>query len=425
MQDADMMIDLNALYKDTGTRFSLLTQPRFLCGFEYPETVWVSTPPSQITSGPGDARLSVIDVMGKPHTKSVEFEPHDGEVIPPARPGPDGHYDHLGVGDTGYRAVNVYGSIRRVLDIWEAYLGHKTMWHFSETSMTLQVTPFVDWNNAQFAWGFTEFGWEDPAAPKKKQTGKIVTADKVNPDHQFAYNFDIIAHELGHGLIFALAGIPFEDAWTADYRGFQESGSDLVALLSSMHFDTVLDHLLTSTSGNLYAENEINRIAETSENQQFRIASNTLTLADVPFRDIPVDDMTSKQIHQLGEPMTGAFFDILVASYQKNLIESGAIPKKLAVLDDDPDVIEKRMPELKKGYDSAYRRKPEAFKAALCEARDSLGVRLAKTWDILGPDFLSFEQIARTFLTVDRHYSGWENQTEIARCFRWRGIGTK
>ena len=69
---------------------------------------------------------------------------------------------------------------------------------------------------------------------------------------------------------------------------------------------------------------------------------NALTLADVPFRDIPVDDMTSKQIHQLGEPMTGAFFDILVASYQKNLIASGAIPKELAVLDDDPDSIERR-----------------------------------------------------------------------------------
>ena len=61
-----------------------------------------------------------------------------------------------------------------------------------------------------------------PDRARQKRQKKAETSVDVNPDHQFAYNFNIIAHEIGHGLIFALAGIPFEDAWTADYRGFQD-----------------------------------------------------------------------------------------------------------------------------------------------------------------------------------------------------------
>lgn len=415
MQTDSTMLNLNERFKATGTRFKVLTQPRFLSGFEHPEQIWVSTRPSEIQPGPCDRRLSIIDAIGKSHTKGFEYIAHQGAVVPPAHSSTDGHFDHLPVNDPAYRAVNVYGSIRRVLDIWEAYLERETVWHFAETSSVLQVTPFVDWNNAQFAWGFTEMGWE-PNSDNSDRSPRI--------DNQFAFNFDVIAHELGHGLIFSLAGIPYEDFWTPDYRGFQESGSDLVALISSLHFETVISHLLESTNGNLYAENEINRIAETSENKQFRIASNSLTLSDVPYRDIPVDEMTSKQVHALGEPMTGAFFDILVAFYQRNLLRLKAIPEALMVLDDDQSRINDRMPKLTAGYRKAYRANPAAFRRALCEARDALGYRLARTWDILGPDGLRFEQVARTFLTVDRYYSGWENQNEIAACFRWRGIGS-
>ena len=327
-----------------------------------------------------------------------------------------GHYDSIRLEDQAFRAANVYGSIRRVLDVWEGYLGRPVSWHFLETQRKLQVTPFVDWDNAQFGWGFMELGWSS-----KQEAGGASS----EIDRQFAYNFDVIAHETGHGLIFALAGIPMADAWTAQYRGFHESASDLVALISSLHFEKVLAHLLAKTSGNLYAENEINRIGEVAPGKQIRIASNSLTMTDVPFSDIDPDDLTNKQVHALGEPLTGAFFDILVLVYQKRLLELEAIPSSLAVLDDDPAAIEARDAELKRGYKKAYAKNPHAFRRALCEARDLVGKRLALTWDILGPDFLSYEQVARTFLTVDRHLSNWQHQTDFASCFRWRGIGSK
>lgn len=407
-------MDLNAQYKGRGTRFSVLTQPRFLAGFEEPETIWISTPPKAIFPGPSDEAISVVDAIGKPFTDAEDYVPHSGKVVAPPKTDKGGHYDAIGPEEESFRAAHVYGCIRRVLDVWEGYLGRPVSWHFLETQKKLQVTPFVDWDNAQFGWGFMELG----LSTKKETGGK--TSEK---DREFAYNFDVIAHETGHGLIFALAGIPMADGWTAEYRGFHESASDLVALISSLHFETVLTNLLANTSGNLYARNRISTIGEVAPGKQIRVASNGLKMKDVPYSDIDPDDLTNKQVHKLGEPLTGAFFDMLVRSYQKRLLELDAIPMSLALLDDDRATIEANKDKLDRGYDKAFAKNPEAFRNALCEARDLIGKRLALTWEILSPDFLTFEQVAKTFLTVDRHLSNWQHQSEFAKCFRWRGIG--
>ena len=355
---------------------------------------------------------------GKPYTDLDDFVPPRGRALDPPKANRLGHFDSIDVADPCFRASNVYGSIRRVLDVWESYLGRRVYWHFLEGEhQPLQVIPFVDWDNAQFGWGFMELGWTGDGKTKKP--------DAPPRDAQFAYNFDVIAHETGHGLIFSLAGIPMEDAWTAEYRGFHESASDLVALIAALHFDSVVSDLLEKTKGNLYAENEVSRIGELSANKQIRVASNDLTMDRVPYSEIDADALTNKQVHLLGEPLTGAFFDILVAIYQQRLLELGGISPKLAVLDDDPKRIAERMPALEAGYGKAYAKAPEVFRRALFEARDIMGRRLALTWDILGPDWLTYDQVARTFLTVDRHLSAWTHQSTIVDCFRWRGIGKR
>lgn len=413
-----MVLDLNRKYEGVGTRFAVLPQARFLDGLEKPEIITVSTPPTALTRGPCDADITVTDVPGKPYTDLVDFVPPSGRALDPPKANRQGHFDSIDVADPGFRAANVYASIRRVLDVWESYLGRRVYWHFLEGArQPLQVIPFVDWDNAQFGWGFMELGWGGNREAK--------TQDIPPRDEQFAYNFDVIAHETGHGLIFSLAGIPFEDAWTAEYRGFHESASDLVALIAALHFDSVVSNLLEKTKGNLYAENEVSRIGELSGNKQIRVASNALTMDQVPYSDLDADALTNKQVHLLGEPLTGAFFDMLVAIYQQRLLELGAISQKLAVLDDDPELIAARMPELQAGYGKAYAKAPETFRRALQEARDIMGRRLALTWDILGPDWLDYDQVARTFLTVDRHLSAWKHQSACVECFRWRGIGRR
>lgn len=413
-----MVLDLNRKYEGVGTRFAVLPQARFLGGLEKPEVITVSTPPAALSRGPCDADITVSDVPGKPYTDLDDFVPPRGRALDPPKANRLGHFDSIDVADPCFRASNVYGSIRRVLDVWESYLGRRVYWHFLEGEhQPLQVIPFVDWDNAQFGWGFMELGWTGDGKTKKP--------DAPPRDAQFAYNFDVIAHETGHGLIFSLAGIPMEDAWTAEYRGFHESASDLVALIAALHFDSVVSDLLEKTKGNLYAENEVSRIGELSANKQIRVASNDLTMDRVPYSEIDADALTNKQVHLLGEPLTGAFFDILVAIYQQRLLELGGISPKLAVLDDDPKRIAERMPALEAGYGKAYAKAPEVFRRALFEARDIMGRRLALTWDILGPDWLTYDQVARTFLTVDRHLSAWTHQSTIVDCFRWRGIGKR
>ena len=53
-------------------------------------------------------------------------------------------------------------------------------------------------------------------------------------------------------------------------------------MIAVLHFDSVVDGLLRTSRGNIYLPNELNRIGELSDTEQLRIASHSLTLADVP-----------------------------------------------------------------------------------------------------------------------------------------------
>jgi hypothetical protein len=46
------------------------------------------------------------------------------------------------------------------------------------------------------------------------------------------------------------------------YRANDEASADLVAIVSSLHFDQVVSHLLTRTAGNLLSVNVLSRIGE-------------------------------------------------------------------------------------------------------------------------------------------------------------------
>ena len=77
-----------------------------------------------------------------------------------------------------------------------------------------------------------------------------------------------------------MVGVPDPRTTDAEYYGFQESAADLTALIAALHFDSVVDELLTTTHGNLYTLNLVNRIAELSSNEQIRLAANPLSLLD-------------------------------------------------------------------------------------------------------------------------------------------------
>jgi hypothetical protein len=294
----------------------------------------------------------------------------------------------------------MYATVRRVLDIWEDYFGRKIEWQFRMDFEKLELIPLISWDNAQSGYGFLEFGFGRTPA------GGIDTA------RPYCQNFDVLSHELGHSIIFAEVGTPNSDATTTEeYGGFHESAGDLVAMISSLHFDKVIGHLLDNTKGNLFTSNELERIGELSESRQIRELFNYERMSTV-----------GREPHDLSLPLTGAIFDVMVEVFQKELVENGLISEDLAqrslhsaeVITDDGTI--------QSEFAAAYGLNPQGFKDALLRARDYLGTLIARVWDRLSADNLTYVKVALELLNADQSVSGGKHRNTIRECFAWREI---
>ena len=152
------------------------------------------------------------------------------------------------------------------------------------------------WDNAQSGFGFLELGESD------------------EPDSRYCYglNFDSIAHEVGHLVLFGEIGLPQGGSAGPDFFAYHEAVADFVSLLGLLHFDTALDRLLRRTQGNLLIHNELDRFAETSGEKQVRSFSNSLRLSDVSF-----------EVHDRSKPFGAALFDCLIEVHQALLFDRG------------------------------------------------------------------------------------------------------
>lgn len=392
-----MSVGHEASVRDLGTKFLLFPQPPYLSGYADPERVWVSPRAGTVGAGPSDARMYVVDPVDKPEPYEFPYlPPYYGEVHPPAEPDADGHFDRLDPRSRAFCAAHLYGSIRRVFDIWESYFGRRIEWFFRFDYERLELIPLIDWHNAQSGYGFMEFGYQRD--------------ERGNP-LPHALNFDVIAHELGHAIMFEEMGIPEREECSADYYAFHEACADLTALLSLLHFDSVADRLLRSTRGNLYTLNELNRIAELSDTRQIRIASNARRMSEV-----------SDEVHDRSRPFTGAVFDILVEVFHEHLLRAGLIDEALAAAAVRGPEETRIVARLQAAFDEAYRNRHYAFKAALFGARDVVGERIAYLWRTLPCVDLRFSDAAATLVEADSALGDGRYRRAIRRSFEWREI---
>jgi hypothetical protein len=392
-----------------GTRFRLFPQPPFLKHYRTPVTVRLSPRAGTVGPGPADARMYVVEPIGKPRpygvvpgpfgTPFVYLPAWDGPTLPPALPDASGNFDHVELGTPEFDAAHVYGCVRWTLDIWERYFARQLQWHFAHDYPALEISLYPDLNNSQAGYGFLEVGAD-------RSEGK---------PQSFGINFDVVAHETGHLLIYSLLGVPEIDTTMGEYQGFHESAADLVAMIAAAHFDPVLDELFANTRGNLYALNELNRFAELSEQTQIRLASNIVKLS--AFRDGWSDE------HKLALPLTGAIFDILCEIYHRLLIGRGLIDRHLVRLVDEEHRLGENEALIQDGFDAAYARGPDGFRESLCDAREWLGQYLAETWQRLTIDGFSYVMVAETMLEVDQDLGGGRFQQAIESSFRWREFG--
>jgi len=383
---------------EKGTKFRIFPQSRVL-NFP-PETIVVSIPPDQMRPGPADDRMFVVDAINKQPYDFPFGPPYTGAQNPLVQPGPDGHFDHLDVDSREFKCATMYATVRRTLDIWENYFGRTIPWHFETRFARMELIPLIEWDNAQSGFGFLEFGFG------RMPNGSI---DHTKP---YCENFDVLAHELGHSIIFSEVGIPENPADEAiDYGGFQESCGDLVAIVSVLHFNSIVDRLLDETRGNLFTVNELDRVGELSESRQIRIAFNSVRMPEV-----------GDEPHERSLPLTGGIFDVLVEVFQKNLVKAGLISQGLADESTQGTGRQQDQGAIQRKFDAVYAGKEAQFKTALLAARDYLGTLLSRTWSSLRPpNFLTYHDILRALLRADRAIAG-EHQETIRSCFGWRGI---
>jgi hypothetical protein len=396
-----MSVKLDKALEVTGTKFRLFAQARYLSAFKDPETVVVSVPPSEMQPGPADARMFVVNAINKkPYGPGGGSPQWQGGQKDPVRPNAQGHFDEIDVNSPAFSCATMYATVRRVLDIWEDYFGHEIPWWSAVTFERLELIPLIEWDNAQSGYGFLEFGF-----------GRLATG---GIDHHAPYcqNFDVLAHELGHNILFSQVGIPDSGHETAEYGGFQESGGDLTALVACLHFNKVIDHLLEHSHGNLFTVNELDRLGELPDGREIRVAFNYERMSTV-----------SDEPHDLSLPLTGAIFDILVDVFQKELVARKLITSDLALRSTHGVAPAADLPKIQAEFKTAYSGKQAGFKDALLAARDYLGKLLAKTWSTLPPNGLTYRKVALVILKADRDLTGGQHAKNIRECFAWREIG--
>lgn len=390
-----------------GTRFRLYPQSPILASVPGSEIVWVSRPPGSVGPGPSDDRMYVVDAVEK--TRPYEYPylpPYRGMRNPPVQPDAQGHFDYLTDSwSREFMAAHMYGTLRFVLDVWEKYFGGPIPWHFEDYRPRLELIPIIPWDNAHSGYGFIETGYAKPR--------------DVDPQ-PFCLNFDVLAHELGHSFIYQLLGTPPIGRASAEYLAFHESAADCVAMIAAMHFDSVVDRLLVRTSGNIYLPNELNRIGELSENNEIRLASQSVKLSDVPDLHTPAAMLSQPQRHAMSLPLTGAVFDMFVDVFQRLLVEDGLITPALDA-GARPGLTHADEANVQREFDRAYRGRHEQFKSVLADARDYVGRCLAMAWRTLSWD-VSYTQVAAALIEADQRLAGGVGYRIMAESMVWRGI---
>ncbi len=377
------------------------------------EIIEVSPPAGSVGPGPSDEGMYVIFPMDKPREygmhkdrngdEYVFLPPWEGPLFDQAIPDEDGHFLHYDDVDDGrFHAAHVYASIRFTLDIWERYYGRPIPWHFHRHFDRAEVVIIPKFENAHIGYGFVEIGTN-----VEKKDGAMTP---------FSLNFDVIAHEVGHGILYTEVGMPHPEKELAEYLGFQESGADTISMIAILHFDSVIDELLDSTSGNLYMANHLNRFAETSSSGQIRMACNEYKLSDF--------SAGWKDEHILAQPLTGAMFDILVDIFHEELVRVGAIAESLEEISDLLEGSPEYGEQLQGEFDIAYAANPELFRESLLYARDVLATLLIETWARLSPDYLNYTDVYRAMRKADKAVFDGLYRSIIDVNFKWRDIGS-
>ena len=121
---------------------------------------------------------------------------------------------------------------------------------------------------------------------------------------------------------------------------------------------------------------------------------------DFTMGDVPWDPDPDAYKYSLCLPFEGAVFDLLVELYERRLVAHDAIARRVA--DRSSHARGRAGRGLKEAFARGFARHENAFRLALAEARDYMGLLLARTWQMTPATNLSFSSVVATMLTADQ-----------------------
>ena len=205
--------------------------------------------------------------------------------------------------------------------------------------------------------------------------------------------------------------------------GFQEAASDIVAFLSTLHFKSVVDHILAETRGNIYAPNELNRFAELSPTHQIRSASNSIRMGDVPDVRNPVRTAVRAR-----SPSAQSTADRRGVRYPRRAVSNDpgsarSDPRRVEckIRRADQGIDEREEMLVQELFNEAFRNHGPDFAQALIDARDIAGSLCAVAFMQLRPD-LTYSRSHEALLRADRIVTKGRFRDLISDCLDWRGI---
>jgi len=391
-------------YEGRGTRFLVFPQNRDIAAFHMPQTVHLSARPGVIGAGPRDARMYVVDAMGKRpyYWKGVQrAEPpyrcrRSGRVARPR----GGHFDHIRPRPATaheFSAAMLYAVVNVTLEVWETYLRQPIRWYFARRFRRLELIPRIVSGTAYSRPGYLECG-----------------SRRVRGQTQWlCENFDVPSHETGHMILRWVIGHPPQPQ-PVEWRAREEAFADVVAMVTLLHFPRVIEVLLRQTRGNLFSDNLLSNLGDLGRGRTMRHAFNTTTMADVVWQ--PDQDAFK---YDLAAPLTAAAFDILVDMYEDALIAHRAIPSALARFSTDPR--RRRQHNLQRLFDAAYAERGPRFEPALLEARDRFARLMARLWRKLSYDAL-YPAVAQTLVDAAGRMDGPRLARQVRTALVGRGI---
>jgi hypothetical protein len=271
---------------------------------------------------------------------------------------PDEHGDYIfAPGTPEFGQVNAHVHATQVVHMIDAYRGTPVPWDFGDPRRSL-VTIHV--NHDRSGDSHTSFGHRDI----NLDTYMAPVLGKEVRDCECA---DAIAHEVGHDILASFR----PDAGTSVESGaFHEAFGDITAILYALQFEQNRGRALRQTHGNLHRQNLIAMLFE-EDGKATRLRDHPEAHGGFYIRSAvnrtkydagKIEDMDP---HDASLPYTAAFYDALVAVYERERAAG----------------------------------KPED--EALVSARDQMATLWTRSFDFLPQHDLTFESGARALLQAD------------------------